>query len=212
MLGNIGRRHTAADFYRAYEIAAASGIKDINTDLIVGLPGDDFKTFSHTLDEIVALDPSNITVHTFCFKRAADMSKKQGTAFVPDVQSAAKCIQYSQLTLPGAQYKPYYMYRQKNAVGNLENVGYAKPGSACMYNIYMMEEMHSIFGIGAGAVTKLVEHTGGAPRMKRIFAPKYPYEYLRDIEKLRAGDRDAGIPSYADKVHAFFRAGEQEKA
>ena len=104
------------------------------------------------------------------------------------------------------------MYRQKNAVGNLENVGYAKPGSACMYNIYMMEEMHSIFGIGAGAVTKLVEHTGGAPRMKRIFAPKYPYEYLRDIEKLRAGDRDAGIPSYADKVHAFFRAGEQEKA
>ena len=93
VLGNIGRRHTAADFYRAYEIAAASGIKDINTDLIVGLPGDDFKTFSHTLDEIVALDPSNITVHTFCFKRAADMSKKQGTAFVPDVQSAAKCIQ-----------------------------------------------------------------------------------------------------------------------
>ena len=97
-----------------------------------------------------------------------------------------------------------------NRVGNLENVGYAKPGSACMYNIYMMEEMHSIFGVGAGAVTKLVEHTGGAPRMKRIFAPKYPYEYLRDIEKLRAGDKEAGIPSYADKVRAFFRVGEEE--
>ena len=210
VLENIGRRHTAADFFRAYDLAAASGIKDINTDLIVGLPGDDFKSFSHTLDEIVTLAPSNITVHTFCFKRAADMSKKQGTEFVPDAPSAAKCIQYSQLMLPGAQYKPYYMYRQKNAVGNLENVGYAKPGSACMYNIYMMEEMHSIFGVGAGAVTKLVEHTGGAPRMKRIFAPKYPYEYLRDIEKLRAGDKEAGIPSYADKVRAFFRVGEEE--
>ena len=210
VLENIGRRHTAADFFRAYDLVAASGIKDINTDLIVGLPGDDFKSFSHTLDEIVTLAPSNITVHTFCFKRAADMSKKQGTEFVPDAPSAAKCIQYSQLMLPGAQYKPYYMYRQKNAVGNLENVGYAKPGSACMYNIYMMEEMHSIFGVGAGAVTKLVEHTGGAPRMKRIFAPKYPYEYLRDIEKLRAGDKKAGIPSYADKVRAFFRVGEEE--
>lgn len=211
VLQNIGRRHTAADFFRAYELAAASGIRDINTDLIVGLPGDNFKRFSQTLDTILSLDPSNITVHTFCFKRAADMSKKQGEAFVPDAQSAAKCIQYSQLMLPGAQYKPYYMYRQKNAVGNLENVGYAKAGHACMYNIYMMEELHSIFGVGAGAVTKLVEHTAGAPRIKRIFAPKYPYEYLRDIEKLRAGDAQAGIPSHADKVRAFFRDDAKEK-
>lgn len=209
VLQNIGRRHTAADFFAAYDLAAASGIRDINTDLIVGLPGDDFKTFSHTLDNIISLSPSNITVHTFCFKRAADMSKKQGVEFSPDVPSAAKCIQYSQLMLPSAQYKPYYMYRQKNAVGNLENVGYAKPGSECMYNIYMMEELHSIFGVGAGAVTKLVEHTDGAPRMKRIFAPKYPYEYVRDIEKIRAGVPEAGIPSYADKVLEFF--GGQQK-
>ena len=204
VLQNIGRRHTAADFFAAYDLAAASGIRDINTDLIVGLPGDDFKRFSHTLDEIISLSPSNITVHTFCFKRAADMSKKQGVEFTPDVPSAAKCIQYSQLMLPSAQYKPYYMYRQKNAVGNLENVGYAKPGSECMYNIYMMEELHSIFGVGAGAVTKLVDHAGGTPRMKRIFAPKYPYEYVRDIEKIRAGVPETGIPSYADKVFEFF--------
>ena len=210
VLAAIGRRHTADDIRRAMEQVRAAGFPHVNMDLIAGLPEDTPAGFARSLDEVISMGADNITVHTFCFKRAADMSKKQGTEFVPDAPSAAKCIQYSQLMLPGAQYKPYYMYRQKNAVGNLENVGYAKPGSACMYNIYMMEEMHSIFGVGAGAVTKLVEHTGGAPRMKRIFAPKYPYEYLRDIEKLRAGDKEAGIPSYADKVRAFFRVGEEE--
>ena len=204
VLQNIGRRHTAADFFAAYDLAAASGIRDINTDLIVGLPGDSFQRFSRTLDQIISLSPSNITVHTFCFKRAADMSKKQGAEFIPDVPGSAKCIQYSQLALPSAQYKPYYMYRQKNAVGNLENVGYAKQGSECMYNIYMMEELHSIFGVGAGAVTKLVDNAGGMLRMKRIFAPKYPYEYVRDIEKIRTGVPEAGIPSYAEKVFEFF--------
>ena len=120
---------------------------------------------------------------------------------------AAKCIQYSQLMLANAGYKPYYMYRQKNAVGNLENVGYAKVGSECMYNIYMMEELHSIFGAGAGAVTKLVERDhgiSGGVRMQRIFAPKYPYEYVRDIEKILRGDAEEGIPSYKEKVLAFF--------
>lgn len=208
VLQNIGRRHTVADFFRAYDLAMASGIPNINTDLIVGLPGDDFKTFSSSIDRIAMLDPENVTVHTFCFKRAADLSGAAGAGFVPDVAAAAKCIQYSQLMLANAQYKPYYMYRQKNAVGNLENVGYAKPGTECMYNIYMMEELHPIFGIGAGAVTKLVARGAREEpsRIERIFAPKYPYEYLRDTEKIRSGDAAAGILSYAEKVHRFFDA------
>ena len=205
VLENIGRRHTADDFFKAYNIAKEAGIRDINTDLIVGLPGDNFKKFSSSLERIIALSPSNVTVHTFCFKRAAALSKPDGEPFIPDVPSAAKCIQYSQLMLGNSSYKPYYMYRQKNAVGNLENVGFAKPGSECLYNIYMMEELHSIFGAGAGAVTKLVElgtGEGGSRRIKRIFAPKYPYEYIRDIEKILKGDEET--PSYKEKVFEFF--------
>ena len=128
----IGRRHSVEDFFRAYDLAANSGIRDINTDLIVGLPGDNFKKYSASLDRIVELAPSNVTVHTFCFKRAADMTQKKTGAFTPDVQAAAKCIQYSQLKLSNAEYSPYYMYRQKNAIGKLENVGYAKVGRECM--------------------------------------------------------------------------------
>ena len=207
MLESIGRRHNAKDFFKAFEMAKESGIRDINTDLIVGLPGDNFKKFSSSLEKIIALDPSNITVHTFCFKRAAALSRPDGEPFVPDVQGSAKCIQYSQLMLGNADYKPYYMYRQKNAVGNLENVGYAKPSHECMYNIYMMEELQSIFAAGAGAVTKLVDLTGGKDgtrSIKRIFAPKYPYEYIRDIDKILSGSPDEGIPSYTEKVLEFF--------
>lgn len=207
VLAKIGRRHTVEDFYRAYEQAAASGIREINTDLIVGLPGDDFKTFSLSLDKIISLAPANVTVHAFCFKRAADLSRPSGALYSPDAQAAAKCIQYSQLTLANAGYKPYYMYRQKNAVGNLENVGFSIAGHECMYNIFMMEEMHSIFGAGAGAVTKLVRRgtSGAQSRIQRIFAPKYPYEYLRDIEKIRCGVPARGIPSYEERVFEFFR-------
>ncbi len=215
VLEGIGRRHSAKDFFKAFDIAKNSGIRDINTDLIVGLPGDNFKKFSASLEQIIALEPSNITVHTFCFKRAAALSRPDGEPFTPDVPMSAKCIQYSQLMLGNADYKPYYMYRQKNAVGNLENVGYAKPTHECMYNIYMMEELHTIFGAGAGAVTKLVELTGGIGkerRIKRIFAPKYPYEYIRDIDTIISGNPDEGIQSYREKVFDFFAKEQNENS
>ena len=182
VLKEIGRKHTAEDFYRAFEIAKESGIKDINVDLIAGLPGVDFKKFADTLDRVIELDPSNITVHTFCVKKASDMLKNNTGVYSLSGGDAAKSVSYSQLRAKFSGYKPYYMYRQKNTVGNLENVGFSKEGCEGMYNIYMMEEMQTIFAVGAGSVTKLVDYDRNdesGTRIERIFRQKYPYEYLR---------------------------------
>ncbi len=183
VLVNIGRSHTVEDFYRAYDIARYSGIPNINTDLIVGLPGDTFKTFSNTFDAIIGLRPENITVHTFCVKKASDILRQNNQVYSLRGGDAGKCVDYSQLKTMQEGYRPYYMYRQKNTVGNYENVGFSLEGHEGRYNIYMMEETHSIFSAGAGAVTKLVDYSpkdGGNPVIERLFYPKYPYEYLRD--------------------------------
>ena len=184
VLREIGRHHTVADFYNAYDIAKSSGIRDINVDLIAGLPGDSFESFSATVDKIIELAPSNITVHTFCVKKAADVLKKNSSVYSLSGDNAAKSVSYSQLKTKFSGYKPYYMYRQKNTVGNLENVGFSLEGHEGLYNVYMMEEIQSIFAVGAGAVTKLVKHNesfAANAEIKRIFKPKYPYEYLRAV-------------------------------
>ena len=193
VLRSIGRSHNTEDFYRAFSIARESGIPCINTDLIVGLPGDSFKTFSGTFDQILSLRPENITVHTFCIKKASDILRQTGgQIYSMRGGDAGKCVDYTQLKSQQNGYLPYYMYRQKNTVGNLENVGFALEGYEGRYNIYMMEEVHSIFAAGAGAVSKLVDYRpddGGKPIIERQFYPKYPYEYLRDEsteEKCRA--------------------------
>ena len=185
VLREIGRRHTTEDFFRAYELAKESGIKDINVDLIAGLPGDDFKNFSETIDKIIELQPTNITVHTFSVKKASDALRNNSGVYSLSGGDAAKSVSYSQLKTKFAGYKPYYMYRQKNTVGNLENVGFSLEGHEGLYNIFMMEETQSIFAVGAGAVTKLVrfdKETLKPTKIKRIFRPKYPYEYLREFE------------------------------
>ena len=187
ILESIGRRHTVDDFFRAYDIAVGSGIKDINVDLIAGLPNDNFANFAYSVDKIIELAPSNITVHTFCVKKASDVLRENSGVYSLSGGDAAKCVSYSQLKTKFAGYRPYYMYRQKNTVGNLENVGYAKEGSEGMYNIFMMEELHSIFAVGAGAVTKLVDYRRPGDehsRIERLFTPKYPYEYLEQAQKL----------------------------
>ena len=179
VLRGIGRSHTVEDFYRAYNVAREVGIREINTDLIVGLPGDSFHQFAASMDGIMALEPENITVHTFCVKRSATL--RQSNVYSLRGGDAGKCVDYSQIKSREAGYIPYYMYRQKNTVGNYENVGFSMPGFEGRYNIYMMEEVHSILSAGAGAVTKLVNLSSGASKktvIKRIFNPKYPYEYL----------------------------------
>lgn len=199
VLKGVGRCHSAEDFYRAYDIARKSGIDCINTDLIVGLPGDDFGTFANTYDEILRLDPENITVHTFCVKKSAEILREGKRVYNLRGGDAGKCVDYSQIRAAEAGYFPYYMYRQKNMVGNFENVGFAKPEAECLYNIYMMEEVHSIFAAGAGAVTKLVDYAPVGSEKKsvirRLFNDKYPYEYL---------ESDGG-KTHARQIEEFYR-------
>jgi len=201
ILREIGRKHTVDDFYRAYDIVKNSGIKDINIDLIAGLPGDDFKNFSETMDKIIALDPSNITVHSFTVKKASDALKRNSAIYSTAGVDATKSVSYAQLKTKFAGYRPYYMYKQKNTIGNLENVGYAKEGAKCLYNVYMMEEKQTIFGVGAGSVTKLVSilPTSDDIKIKRIFQPKYPYEYLKE-------DRKESADKTEEEILRFFNA------
>ena len=176
VLEAIGRRHTVDDFFAAYELARHSGIRYINTDLIAGLPGDSFASFSATVDKILRMRPDNLTVHTFAVKKSADILHSGTEIYSRRGGETSMCVDYSQLRAKGAGYFPYYIYRQKNTAGNLENVGFALPGCEGLYNIFIMEEVHSIFAVGAGAVTKLVAH--GGKKIERHFMPKYPYEYL----------------------------------
>ena len=178
VLESIGRRHTTEDFYRAYDIVRKVGIKHVNTDLIAGLPGESFSSFSMSVDRIIKLRPDNITFHTFCVKKAADILKNGDEVYSRTGGDTGKSVDYSQVAAGLAGYVPYYIYRQKNTVGNFENVGYALKGAEGLYNIYMMEEVHSVFAAGAGAVTKLV--TEDRSLIKRAAMPKYPYEYLSE--------------------------------
>lgn len=183
----IGRRHTAYDFYRAYDIAKRSGIGCINTDLIAGLPGADYRMFADTVDRIIALEPENVTVHTYCVKRAAEFTERAAVGgdtlgiYSYTGGDTSECVDNSQKALYSNGYLPYYLYRQKNAQGNLENVGFSKPGHEGLYNIFIMEELQNIRAVGAGAVTKLIG--GEKEKIKRIFEPKYSYEYLKEHGK-----------------------------
>ena len=195
VLRKIGRAHNSEEFLRAYDIARNSGIPIINTDVIAGLPGDKFQTFSASFDKVLSLRPENITVHTFSVKNACDALRNDSNIYSPRGGDVGKSVDYSQIKAQHEGYFPYYMYRQKNTVGNYENVGLCLEGCEGLYNIYMMEEVHSIFAAGAGAVSKFVDYapSNGKKRViERVFNYKYPYEYLaadKSEENLRAAEK-----------------------
>ena len=164
---------------------------------------DDFKNFSESIDKVIELAPTNITIHTFSVKKASDALRHNSGIYSISGGDASKSVSYSQLKTKFAGYKPYYMYRQKNTVGNLENVGFSLEGHEGLYNVYMMEEIQTIFAIGAAAVTKLVDRSGDKVRIKRFFRPKYPYEYLREFVGEGAPKRKADS-SLKDDILAFF--------
>ncbi len=176
----IGRKHTAKQFFEAYNLVNNSGIKHINTDLIAGLEGDTFESFKDTLDKIIALGPDNITVHSFCVKKSAQVLRDNEGIYDKYDLDAIKSVKYANEILAKNGYEPYYMYRQKNTISDLENVGYAKKDAFGIYNVLMMADAHTVYGIGAGATTKIVKNENGILQINRIFSPKYPYEYLQD--------------------------------
>jgi len=181
VLKEIGRNHTAKDFFDAYEIARKCGIKHINTDLIAGLPGDTIEMFSKSVDDMIGLDPDNITVHAFSVKKSSTYKEKGNDVFSRTGGIAPQCVEIASEKLMSHGYSPYYMYRQKNMVGCLENTGYAKEGCEGYYNIFIMEEIQSILACGAGAVNKVVLKDSNLDNdLQRFFMPKYPYEYLAE--------------------------------
>ena len=174
----IGRKHSGSDAIKAFELARKIGFDNINTDLIAGLPTESAESFRNTLDKITELSPESITVHTLTIKRSADLFKN-GSA--NSNNPAAEMVDYSIEKLMNCGYLPYYMYRQKNTVDNLENVGYAKSGFESFYNIFIMDETQTILGAGCAASTKLVYPNG---LINRIHNYKFPYEYISSFDKL----------------------------
>lgn len=191
VLRNIGRSHTTDDFFKAYSLACKHGFRDINVDLIAGLPGDTVESFMDSVDRVCALDPTNITVHAFSVKKSAEMKTSGLDVYDRDGEIAGESVRYSGQKLLSSGYIPYYMYRQKNTVGNLENAGYSRLGHEGLYNIFMMDEIHTVFACGASSVTKLVgENEKGETIINRLFEPKYPYEYLRSSADERTAHRE----------------------
>ena len=179
VLEAIGRRHTAQDIYDALAKVRRVGGMAVNMDLIAGLPSDSVEGFAGTLDKVTALEPENITVHTLSLKKGSRITLEGSQ--LPTAAEVGRMLDIAGDKLRSAGYSPYYLYRQKFMSGGFENVGWAKEGCVNLYNVCIMEELCSIIALGGGGSTKLVNRDGG--RSIRLFAPKYPAEYIAGIEK-----------------------------
>lgn len=192
VLKTIGRKHTAQQFFDAFELARKCGFDNINTDLIAGLPTDTPESFKNSLDSIVRLKAECITVHTLCMKRASRLTTEGVTLDLQQARDAREMLAYTQNILGQNEYIPYYMYRQSRMVGNLENVGWSKKGFESLYNVYVMDETHTILACGSGGVTKLKRNN--PDYLERIFNFKYPYEYIDRFDELI--QRKSGIMQF----------------
>lgn len=192
VLKTIGRKHTAQQFFDAFELARKCGFDNINTDLIAGLPTDTPESFKNSLDSIVKLNAECITVHTLCMKRASRLTTEGVTLDLQQARDAREMLVYTQNILGQNEYIPYYMYRQSRMVGNLENVGWSKRGFESLYNVYVMDETHTILACGSGGVTKLKRNN--PDYLERIFNFKYPYEYIDRFDELI--QRKSGIMQF----------------
>ncbi|WP_417141186.1 coproporphyrinogen dehydrogenase HemZ [Ruminococcus bromii] len=192
VLKTIGRKHTAQQFFDAFELARKCGFDNINTDLIAGLPTDTPESFKNSLDSIVKLNAECITVHTLCMKRASRLTTEGVTLDLQQARDAREMLAYTQNILGQNEYIPYYMYRQSRMVGNLENVGWSKKDFESLYNVYVMDETHTILACGSGGVTKLKRNN--PDYLERIFNFKYPYEYIDRFDELI--QRKSGIMQF----------------
>ena len=181
-LKRIGRGHTREDFITAYQMAKKIGFDVINTDLIAGLPEESSESFQKSLDELITLQPENITIHTL-YKKRASVMQQQEIFISHDLEwekQTGRMISYAHEKLHAAGYFPYYMYRQKNTIGGHENTGYAKPGFECIYNTAMMSDQYSIAAFGSGISKRIFP--GG--RLERCPGLKSPNEYIHRIDEI----------------------------
>lgn len=183
----VGRKHSAQMVRDAFYLARDCGFKNINMDLIAGLPGENAADFKYSLDEVIKLDPENITVHSLCIKRAAKFRFSEYETADSDIMN--EMLGYTQKRMKETGRNPYYMYRQKNISGNLENVGYAKEGCYSFYNVNIMEEVQNIIALGGGGASKLVKGN----RIERIFNFKDACEYIKRFDEI------------IDKKEEFYR-------
>ncbi len=181
VLASCRRPHSAQDVEKAYGWAVDAGFDAINMDLIAGLPTDTFSGFCHSLDAVASLKPANITVHTLALKKGADLF--ENPTGLSSAQAVAQMVDYANEALPKLGYGPYYLYRQKYMSGSFENVGWSLPGKDCLYNIYMMEELHTILSLGGGGMNKVNLPDG---TLQRFHNPKFPEQYIRQLEDVLA--------------------------
>ncbi|MDF2557472.1 MAG: hemZ [Bacillales bacterium] len=177
----IGRHHTAMQTIDKFKIAREYGFENINMDLIIGLPGEGVTEFKKTLNQLEELQPESITVHTLAFKRASDMTLNKEKYRVAGDDEIEIMMQESMDWMAEHHYEPYYLYRQQNILGNLENIGYSKRGQESIYNILIMEEVQTIIGLGCGASSKYIHPESGV--ITRYANPKDPKAYIENVDK-----------------------------
>ncbi|GAB7386502.1 coproporphyrinogen III oxidase [Bacillaceae bacterium] len=200
----IGRHHTVVETIDKFHLARRKGMNNINMDLIIGLPGEGAAEFERSLAETEKLMPESVTVHTLSFKRAAEMTKKKEKYPVAGREEITAMMERAQSWMRDHGYVPYYLYRQKNILGNLENVGYAKPGFESLYNILIIEEMQTIIGLGCGAASKWVDPVSG--KISRFANPKEPKVYNENYKKYTAAKIEALNRLFGEKTPAARRA------
>lgn len=186
-LAVIGRRHSVAQVRQAFAMAREAGFDNINMDIILGLPGESIEEVRHTLDQIKELGPESLTVHSLAIKRAAALNIWRERYTDMQIENSDEIVQLAADYAKDMGHEPYYMYRQKNMAGNLENVGYSVPGKECIYNILIMEEKQTIIAIGAGASSKVVFYnlaTGKQGRIERIENVKDVTNYIDRIDEM----------------------------
>ena len=166
---------------------------NINMDLIAGLPGDEYNSFKNTINEVCKLNPENITIHTLAMKRSSRLTDQGNKLDNESAKLTEKMMEFAKEILFSKEYIPYYLYRQSKMLGNLENIGFCKKGYENLYNVYIMEETHTIISCGASGVTKLKAPNGDF--IERIFNFKFPYEYIQ---------RFSEIINRKDKVLSFY--------
>ena len=179
VLAAVGRRHTAAQIETACAQARDAGFDRINMDLIAGLPTETVEGFASSLRRVLALRPSNVTVHTLALKKGAALFERRGG--LPTAAEVAQMVDAAAAQLRAAGYRPYYLYRQKYMSGSFENVGWCRDGDLCLYNVYMMEELHSIVSLGGGGMSKI---NLSETKLERFHNPKFPEQYIEKIDEV----------------------------